>query len=72
MKAVGTNTPAERARASKPEISSISFQRCGLGAMPSMWRSTASTTTMASSHHEADRQHQTEGQCIDEKPNGGR
>ncbi len=50
--AVGTKT-AESTSAmpiSGPEISSIAFSVASLGAMPSsMWRSTASTTTIASS-----------------------
>ena len=52
MKAVGTNT-AESTSAipiTGPEISSIALNAAALGAMPSsMWRSTASTTTIASS-----------------------
>ena len=52
MKTVGTNT-ADRTSAmpiTGPEISSIAFKAAALGARPaSMWRSTASTTTMASS-----------------------
>src|SRR5438094_4620614 len=52
MNAVGTNT-AERTRAmpmTGPEISSIALKAASLGASPSsIWRSTASTTTIASS-----------------------
>ena len=52
MKAVGTNT-ADRMIAmamTGPDTSSIALRAASLGAMPfSMWCSTASTTTMASS-----------------------